>query len=87
MANITHVDAVTDAAPHHNHKPVPIVIDKGHSHDVFDVAKHLISTTGEKGASVTVPQLDQKSKEHDSEAHFTTAPKDLRGHLKMAKEK
>ena len=83
MAEHIHLDAPEDVPAHHNHKPVPIRIDDGNEHDVFDVAKHLQSTTGEKGASVTQPLHHFANKQHDVEAHFSRPEhqKNLRSHL------
>jgi len=64
-----------------------VILDKGHSHDVHNVQHQLTSKKGEKGASVSVPLVDLANAEKDHDSELTTAPKDMRSHLKDYKEK
>ena len=64
----------------------PLTRDTGHEHNVTNQAKHLKSHSGEKGASVSDPQDFLANPEYDTEAHFTTHPKDMRWHLPSKEE-
>lgn len=62
-------------------------IDKGHSHQT-GVSPDINSLDEKNGASHTTSLHDLANKEHDTEAHFTTAPKNMRAHLPVvSKEK
>lgn len=89
MAQHILINSPDDVPAHHDHKPVPIVIDSAQGHDVTGQGKHLTSFTGEKGASNLQSLLDEKVKngERDQEAHFSTNPKPLRSHIDAAKER
>jgi hypothetical protein len=81
MANQIKLDAVTDLPPHVDGKPSPAVIDKGHSHDVHGIAKHLrqFDTVGEL--------MELANPEHDTEAHFTKRAAQAHDGAEIAKEK
>lgn len=87
MANHVVLTAPDDVPHHVNNVAEGTITDKSHGHDVFDVARHLNSKTGEKGASVTQSLHELANPDYDTEAHFTNAPKDMRAHLKMGKER
>jgi hypothetical protein len=64
----------------------PLTRDTGHEHDVVNVAKHLKSHVGEKSSSVSDPQDFLANPEYDTDGHFSTHPKDMRGHLPSKEE-
>jgi hypothetical protein len=84
-----HILINSESVPAHvNGKPQPHRVTDSAPHDVTHQERFLKSKTAEKGSSAT------QSLHHlagdgsfDTEAHFTTHPKELRGHLPEAKEK
>jgi hypothetical protein len=83
-----HILIDSESVPAHvNGKPQPHRVTESAPHDVTGQEKNLHSKTGDKASSAT------QSMHHlagdgsfDTEGHFTTHPKDMRGHL-PAKEK
>jgi len=87
MAHHVKIDSPKDVPAHKDGKPMPVIRDLGHDHDVFDIAKHLNATDGSKGASVSQSQHSLAGDgSFDTEGHFTTHPKNMRAHLPSKEE-
>lgn len=65
------LDSPDDVPVHVDHKPQPVIHSRDNEHDVFDVARHLTSSTGEKGASVAEELAHHANKQHDDSGHFS----------------